>query len=877
MIEAALSTEETDRGWRAGADCPTESGQWDAARNRLLLYLDGLGVPAGESLELALEALRAAEREPSEQPPALRAMTVLRERLALRGLLQPDGAAAGGCVPQGGPVTVQAAPPIRIGRMHQARFDGWLGAGPLARLLGRCRAGRAGRIARRRGGPSRGGLRAAPAGPADEGPGEGPNTSARPRMRSWSQAAVVRRSLVGILILVTTLMASSQMAGVLPHLGQTGLEQAIVVVYGLLFAWISVGFWEAMAGLFVNLRGGDRFDITRCIRGGGAAPAAAPRARTAVVMPICDESVSGVMAALRTTYESLARTGVAEAFDFFILSDTRDPDTWVEEEAAWLECCRAVNGFGRIHYRHRSRNRQRKSGNIADFLRRWGRRYTYMVVFDADSVMTGEALAGLVEMMEKNPKVGIIQTAPQAVNRESFLARVQQFSSRVYAPMLNAGLHFLQLGDSHYWGHNAILRVEPFMRHCGLPRLPGKPPLGGEILSHDFVEAALMRGAGWEVWLAYGLEGSYEVLPTTLHDELKRERRWCQGNLQHLRIVFKKGLYPAHRALFLHGVLSYGSAVLWCLFLCLSTAAAVLEAFRTPDYFPLERSLFPHWPVWQPRWALTLLAMTAVLLFLPKLVSTLAILVRRGKRRGYGGAVRLLCGMAAEVLLSAVMAPIRMFYHCKFVLLTLLGREGAWRPQQRGDHGTRWGDALRFHLGATALGLAWAGVLFVYNRSFFWWNLPVFLPLLISVPVSVLSGSTRVGRAVYRLGLFLIPEETFPPPEMARLVELERGGREGGGRAAAQPEPWNSGFVRAVADPRTHALHRCVQKRVASDSAAVRRRRDALRGKALSGGPDGLTAEDRRALLRDPDALQGLHRAVWDLPSGGRASSWGIP
>ena len=303
---------------------------------------------------------------------------------------------------------------------------------------------------------------------------------------------------------------------------------------------------------------------------------------------------------MKAIHRSLDRTGRGADFDFFVLSDTADPDRWVDEELEWFDWCRSVGGFGRIFYRRRRVRVERKSGNIADFCRRWGSQYRYMIVLDADSVMSGEALVRLVQLMEGSPATGLIQTVPASVDRKTLFGRVQQFAGRVYGPMFAAGLHYWQLGDGQYWGHNAIIRVAPFMEHCALPRLPGKPPLGGEILSHDFVEAALLGRAGWDLWLAYDLPGSYEESPSSLLEEMKRDRRWCQGNLQHLRLVLTRGLEGPHRALFLNGVMSYVSALLWFCFLALSTAEGLWEAVRAPDYFPVAHSLFPDWPVWHP-------------------------------------------------------------------------------------------------------------------------------------------------------------------------------------------------------------------------------------------------------------------------------------
>jgi membrane glycosyltransferase len=316
-----------------------------------------------------------------------------------------------------------------------------------------------------------------------------------------------------ILVLIPSIVASGFMANVLPHKGGTWLEIAIMIFFGALFGWISIGFWTALLGFWTLARGRDRFAITSLDHPDTAPAVDAPALPTAVVMPICNEPVDRVFAGLKAIHRSLQRAGTLDRFHIFVLSDTPEPDAAMREEEAWFRWCREVDGFDRIFYRRRKVRLERKSGNVADFCRRWGRLYRYMIMLDADSIMSGDTLTRLVGLMDRHPNVGMIQTAPTAVNRRSLFARVQQFASRVYGPMFAAGLHVWQLGDGQYWGHNAIIRVEPFMDHCGLPRLPGKAPLGGEILSHDFVEAALLGRHGWTLWLAYGLGGSYEEVP----------------------------------------------------------------------------------------------------------------------------------------------------------------------------------------------------------------------------------------------------------------------------------------------------------------------------------------------------------------------------
>jgi membrane glycosyltransferase len=687
----------------------------------------------------------------------------------------------------------------------------------------------------------------------------------------WQRTARLRRMILLGLILVTSLIASGHMADVLPHRGTTGLELAVVVVFAILFAWISIGFWEALAGLLTLSRRYDRFAKTP--REDENVTLENCDALTAILLPIANEEVDRVFAGLRVIYESLAKTGELRHFHFFVLSDSGDPDKWVEEEVAWAETCSALDAFNCIFYRHRRMNLKRKSGNIADFCRRWGRSYRYMVVLDADSIMAGSTLVKMVWMMENHPRVGILQTVPLAVNRETPVARIQQFANHVYGPMFAAGLHFIQLGDSHFWGHNAIIRVKPFMDHCALPQLPGKPPRGGFIMSHDFVEAAFMRRGGWEVWLAYDLGGSYEEAPPTLLEELKRDRRWCQGNLQHIRLLFTKGLLSAHRALFLHGAMSYGSSLLWFTFISLSTAEAIAEAFRIPVYFPTGRALFPQWPVWHPQWALTLLSTTAIILFMPKLFSVF-LLMAKGQVLRFGGISRLCLSLAAEVFFSAMFAPIRMLFHSKFVFITLLGRQVGWGPQQRDDRGTPWGEALRFHGGGMALALLWAGALFLLNRSFFFWNSPIFIPLILSVPLSVLSSRSSVGRWLRKSDLFLIPEEIAPPQE---LESLKRHLYPQEVSKPSLPTHEQAGFVRAVIDPWVNSLHLSLLRRKRKISQDIAKRRQRLQDKAFSQGPRGLSTKEKKELLRDPGVLLQLHQRVWESPDQAVAQRWGLP
>lgn len=846
---------------------------WRSAHARCLEYLEDLGIPEDTAQDIAQQAISEAvtrdgwEAGADSYSEALRSMReIVLQRFpapdsALRRDLEPftawrhDVAAndhlGGATKPDPARQAVAATPPIVRGSM------------PHATLSRRFRRPLAGPLAEEE---------AAHAAEPPEAPGK-PGAPARKLRRElpWTKRALRRRLVLGSCVWIPSLIASKFMMDVLPQKGDSVMEMLIVGFFGLLFGWISIGFWTALFGFYTLLRKEDRFKITHLNPGESFDPIG-PEARTAIVMPICEEPVERIFAGLRAIQESLDRAGGLDRFDFFIMSDSGDAATGVREEEAWLAWCKETNGFGRIFYRRRKVRLKRKSGNVADFCRRWGRSYRYMIMLDADSVMAGEALVRLVQLMEKHPGAGMIQTAPTAVYRRSIFGRVQQFSGRVYGPMFTAGLHYWQLGDGQYWGHNTIIRVAPFMEHCGLPPLSGKPPLGGDILSHDFVEAALMGRAGWSLWLAFDLPGSFEETPSSLLEEMKRDRRWCQGNLQHVRLLFTEGLFGAHRALFLNGALSYVSALLWFSFLLLSTAEAIRFALSEPVYFPAERTLFPEWPVWKPDQAISLLIATCIVLFLPKLLSV-ALILFRGRAQMFGGALRLLLSVPLETILSSLFAPIRMVFHTRFVITNLLGRTVGWKSQPREDAETTWREAITHHGADTIFACAWAAMLLLLSPDYFWWLMPVVGALILSIPTSVLVSKIGLGDRARRFGLFVIPEETEPPRE---ILEVESFQQAAGARIAALPAAWRDGFAMAVADPRMNAVHRALLGPPRRLKASIREARRALLDPIVTGGPETADAKTRKVILSDPDLVEEIHWRVWRSDDEAVVRRWGV-
>jgi membrane glycosyltransferase len=407
-----------------------------------------------------------------------------------------------------------------------------------------------------------------------------------------------------------------------------------------------------------------------------------------------------------------------------------------------------------VYLRHRRRRTHRKAGNVADFCRRWGRDYDYMVVLDADSVMSGDCLVTLVKLMEAHPRAGIIQTATQPIGHATLHARAQQFAARVTGRLFTLGLQYWQLGESHYWGHNAILRVQPFMQHCGLAPLAGNGGLSGGILSHDFVEAALMRRAGYHVWLVPDLDGSYEQQPPDLLSELQRDRRWCQGNLQNARLIAEPGVHRVHRAMFAIGAMSYLAAPLWLAFL-VSGAALWLSSGLLDEGGASRVELVGLW-----LWALCML-------FLPRVLGLVAV-VLRGEQAAFGGVPRLLASTALETALAILQAPVRMLAHALFVVVALTGIRLHWTSPPREANALAWSDAAQRLLPLSAVVALLAAGLAATAPHALAALLPVAVPLLLSVPMAVWTSDARLGASLRSRGLLLIPEEAGSPPVLRR-------------------------------------------------------------------------------------------------------------
>ncbi|HWC61810.1 MAG TPA: glucans biosynthesis glucosyltransferase MdoH, partial [Verrucomicrobiae bacterium] len=469
-------------------------------------------------------------------------------------------------------------------------------------------------------------------------------------------------------------------------------------------------------------------------------------------------------------------------------------------------------------------------------------------------------------------------SVPALANAESLFGRMQQFANRLYGPIFIAGLNFWSQGFGNYWGHNAIIRTDPFMQYCDLPHLPGRKPFGGQILSHDFVEAALLVKENWQVWLAYDLEGSYEEIPQDIISNAQRDRRWCQGNLQHTLVLFGRGIRGISRIHLLMGIFGYLASPLWLLFL-LAFNWSLWNLKTSHLSLIVTRGVTTQWlPLTGMQHAFLIFVICMCVLFVPKVLALIDLAFDRQRRIQFGGLQRATISAVLETLFSSFHAPLQMLWHSKFVATILFGIGVNWGPQKRSADGIPWSVAFRQHWAHTLIGIVWGAAVWNLDQATFWWFLPVLLGMVSSIPLCVLTSRTSLGSRARSLGLFLTPEETFPPSELdtlrVRMALLEKTG---------PPPPANAIIAEAVLDPYVNAIHvsllrekqlnpeyRDALTKIGVGQPKVRE----LGEKLLGQGPEALTTAEKMLVLSDAEVVPWLHRQAWIRPSKALAGWW---
>jgi len=494
-----------------------------------------------------------------------------------------------------------------------------------------------------------------------------------------------------------------------------------------------------------------------------ALPDAPLTAKVAVLVPVYNEDPVATFSRVAAMDESVQATGLGHLFHIAILSDSRNEAIAARERLWFLRLVGDRAAEGRIFYRRRADNRGKKAGNIEDFIQKSGGAYDFALILDADSLMEGATIVEMARRMQAAPDLGLLQTLPVVTRAETRFGRAMQFSAAFHSPVFARGLAMMQGRTGPFWGHNAMVRVRAFAESCGLPELRGKPPFGGHVMSHDYVEAALLARAGWRVRLDDDLDGSYEEGPENIVDHAKRDRRWCQGNLQHSRLLLAPGLKPWSRFVFFQGIMAYISPLFWIGFMVASVLAPYFAP--PPDYFPEPYWPFPIFPQAETSKAIGLAIGVFGLLILPKFAIALHASMS-GRARSFGGAARVFASVFAELLFSSLTAPVLLAWQTRSVFQVFLGRDGGWPTNNRGDATLSLGEAWAAShwivmTGAVALAGTWA-----MAPGLVVWMLPVILPML-AAPL-LLSWSSRPSRS----GLFVTPTDLAEPAVMQRQREI---------------------------------------------------------------------------------------------------------
>jgi membrane glycosyltransferase len=535
--------------------------------------------------------------------------------------------------------------------------------------------------------------------------------------------------------------------------GMTPLGVALLLAFAAGTPWTVLGFWNALIGLWLL--------HTRKDAMAEVAPYAAAGAGTtplsitcAVLMTVRNEDPARAILRLRTLKSSIDATGQGAAFGYFVLSDSNDADVAAAEERAIALWKATDEDHDRIIYRRRNDNVGFKAGNVRDFCARWGSDYALMLPLDADSLMSGEQVVRLVRMMQAHPKIGILQSLVVGMPAQSAFARIFQFGMRHGMRCYTMGQAWWVGDCGPFWGHNALVRIAPFQRDCELPLLAGKPPLGGHVLSHDQLEAALMRRAGYEVRVLPEERGSWEENPPTMLEFARRDVRWCQGNMQYIKLLDLPGLHGMSRFQLAWAILMFIGIPAWTLMIALLPLAAWQARGATQFPAALAAGLY--------------IAFFAMYL-MPKFAGLIDVVLTRGGVRRYGGWWRFGASAAIEMIFSFLQGAVSTIRTSIFMVGLLFGRSVVWGGQARDVRRLSWTEAVRQLWPQTLFGGIVCAALIIVAQPLFWWSLPLTAGYLLAIPFAVLTADPRVGRWLKLLGLCGVPEDFAPPAEIAAV------------------------------------------------------------------------------------------------------------
>jgi membrane glycosyltransferase len=563
-----------------------------------------------------------------------------------------------------------------------------------------------------------------------------------------------RRRIVFALNIATYLAMLWVAARILGSSGWTAVDIILFVCFVFGTPWTVLGFWNSLIGLWLL-----HFRKTAMAEVAPYAPAGDEkvplRIKTAIFMTLRNEDAERAISRFRTVKASVDATGDGAAFGYFVLSDTNSPEVAAAEERAVAAWKAADPDRDRITYRRRTDNTGYKAGNVRDFCARWGGDYALMLPLDADSLMAGDQIVRLVRMMQAYPKIGILQSLVVGMPSSSAFARIFQFGMRHGMRSYTMGQAWWVGDCGPFWGHNALVRIKPFHDECHLPILPGKPPLGGHVLSHDQVEATLMRRAGYEVRVLPEERGSWEENPPTMLEFARRDVRWCQGNMQYLKLLDLPGLYPMSRFQLVWAILMFLGIPAWTLMIALLPVAAYQS--RGIADFPVEL-------------AIGLYITFFTMYLMPKIAGLLDAVLTRGGVARYGGWLRFIPSAAIELVFSFLQGAVSTIRTSIFMIGLLFGKSVVWGGQSRDAQRLTWAEAAYDLWPQTLFGVIVCGALIAIAPALFWWSLPLTAGYLLAIPFAVVTAEPQFGRLLRKLGICGIPEDFAPPAEVTAVM-----------------------------------------------------------------------------------------------------------
>jgi membrane glycosyltransferase len=569
-----------------------------------------------------------------------------------------------------------------------------------------------------------------------------------------ANAELQRRRLIVIVLNVATYLglmtAAAQVLGVG---GWSVLDIILLVSFAAGTPWTILGFWNALIGLWLlHFHKDPLLEVAPYAAAGSAATPI--RIKTAIFMTVRNEDPVRAMVRLKTIKSSIDMTGEGAAFSYFMLSDTNDPALAKAEEEAFAKWKNSDKDAACLIYRRRSDNHGFKAGNVRDFCKRWGADFELMLPLDADSLMSGSAIVRLVRMMQAHPKIGILQSLVVGLPSSSAFARIFQFGMRHGMRSYTMGQAWWVGECGPFWGHNAIVRIRPFTEQCELPLLAGAPPLGGHVLSHDQVEATLMRRAGYEVRVLPIENDSWEENPPTMLDFSKRDVRWCQGNMQYAKLLDLPGLHPISRFQLVWAILMFISVPAWTLMIALLP----LVAWQMRD--------IPDFPVGL---AVGLYGLFFTMYLMPKIAGLIDAVLTKGGIARYGGLLRFTASAAIELFFSFLLGAVATIRITIFMIGLAFGKSVVWGAQSRDTFGMSLSTAIRNFWPQTLFGAAVCTALVMVTPTVFWWSLPLTSGYLLAIPFAIVTADPRVGRWFQALGLCGIPEDFDPPAEVVAV------------------------------------------------------------------------------------------------------------